>query len=123
MDGNGRIGRILIPLFLYHKEIIQQPVFYMSDYLESNRKDYYDALKDITDSRDWTNWIRFFLQGIILQAEKNISQTRAIIELYEQMKVKIAEETRSQFSIHCLDFIFTKPILNSADFSRNPNIS
>lgn len=122
LDGNGRIGRILIPLFLYHKEIIQQPVFYMSDFLESNRKDYYDALKDITDSRDWTNWIRFFLKGIIHQAEKNIRQTRSIIQLYEEMKVKIVEETHSQFAIHCLDHIFKKPIFNSSEFYKNAGI-
>ncbi|MGB6038127.1 MAG: Fic/DOC family N-terminal domain-containing protein, partial [Cryomorphaceae bacterium] len=54
MDGNGRIGRILIPLFLFHKEIIHQPVFYMSQYLETNRQAYYDALKSITDSNNWT---------------------------------------------------------------------
>lgn len=122
LDGNGRIGRILIPLFLYHKEIIQQPVFYMSDFLESNRKQYYDALKDITDTKDWTSWIRFFLNGVIIQSEKNISQTRGIIELYEEMKRKIATETHSQFAIHCLDFIFSKPIFNTSEFQKNAGI-
>lgn len=122
LDGNGRIGRILIPIFLYHKEIIQEPVFYMSDFLESNRQDYYDSLKDITDHRDWTNWIRFFLNGIILQAEKNIGQTRAIIQLYEQMKIKIASEIHSQFTINCLDFLFKEPIFNSGEFYRKSQI-
>lgn len=122
LDGNGRIGRIMIPLFLYHKEIIREPVFYMSDYLENNRSEYYNALKNITDHGDWTQWIRFFLNGVIQQAKKNINQTRAIIELYETMKTRITDEIRSQYVIQCLDFIFNKPIFNSGDFKREAGI-
>ncbi len=122
LDGNGRIGRILIPLFLYHKKIIHEPVFYMSEYLESNRRDYYDALKDITDNNNWTNWIRFFLEGVIYQSEQNINKTRSIIELYENMKAKIVLETHSQFAIKCLDFIFTNPIFNTGRFKRESDI-
>jgi len=117
LDGNGRMGRILIPLFLYHKKIIQEPVFYLSEYLELRRDDYYDALKSITDSGEWTNWIRFFLKAIIVQAEKNISQTREIIELYESTKLEVAASTHSQFAIHCLDSIFIKPVFTSRNFS------
>lgn len=122
LDGNGRMGRILIPLFLYHKEIIQEPVFYLSDYLESNRSDYYNALKEITDSGSWTNWIRFFLNAIIVQAEKNISKTREIISLYETVKLEIANSTHSQFSIQCLDSLFVQPIFSSRTFEKNSHI-
>lgn len=122
LDGNGRMGRILIPLFLYHKEIIQEPVFYLSDFLESNRSKYYDALKEITDSGSWTNWIRFFLNAIIVQAEKNISKTREIIDLYENVKTEIVNSTHSQFAIHCLDSLFLQPIFSSRNFEINSNI-
>lgn len=122
MDGNGRIGRILIPLFLYHKEIIYQPVFYMSQYLESNRPEYYDALKEITDTGDWTNWVQFFLKGIIQQAKKNSEQTKAILDLYEKMKQKISELTHSQYSIQCLDFIFSTPIFTTSNFQEESNV-
>ena len=126
LDGNGRIGRILIPLFLYHKEAIRDPVFYMSDYLENHRQEYYDSLKDITDSNNWQNWIRFFLKGMISQAEKNIIQTREIIELYESMKRQMTKKMHSQYLIHCLDFIYSKPIFNTSEFRNNsliPNAS
>lgn len=122
LDGNGRMGRILIPLFLYHKEIIQEPVFYLSDFLESNRSDYYDALKDITDSGNWTNWIRFFLNAIIVQAEKNINKTREIINLYETVKLEIVNSTHSQFAIQCLDSLFIQPIFSSRNFEKKSNI-
>lgn len=122
LDGNGRMGRILIPLFLYHKKIIHEPVFYLSDYLESHRKQYYDALKEITDSGDWTNWIRFFLQAVIDQAEKNINKTREIISLYDKVKKEITEYTHSQFSIHCLDTIFIQPIFSTQYFNQHSGI-
>ncbi len=122
LDGNGRMGRILIPLFLYHKEIIQEPVFYLSDFLESHREDYYDALKEITDSGNWTNWIRFFLQAIIVQAEKNIQKTRSIIDLYETVKKEIVDSTHSQFALHCLDSLFVQPIFSSGNFRKASGI-
>ena len=122
LDGNGRMGRILIPLFLYHKEIIHEPVFYLSDYLEGHRTEYYNALKDITDTGSWTNWIRFFLNAVIIQAEKNINKTRAIINLYEEVKKEIIESTHSQYVLHCLDTIFIQPIFSTNYFSKNSNI-
>ncbi|TVR79518.1 MAG: Fic family protein [Chitinophagaceae bacterium] len=122
MDGNGRIGRILIPLFLFHKGIIHQPVFYMSQYLESNRPQYYDALKGISDNGDWTSWIIFFLRGIIHQAEKNMQQTRQILALYDQMKLEMVNNTHSQYAIQCLDFIFSQPIFNTTDFQQYSSV-
>jgi len=122
LDGNGRIGRILIPLFLYEKGVIREPVFYLSDYLEAHRSEYYDALKRITEDGAWTDWISFFLQAIISQAQKNNAQTHKIIDLYEQMKVKISEATRSQFAVQCLDFIFTRPIFSSSNFYKEASV-
>lgn len=122
LDGNGRIGRILIPLFLFDKDIIREPVFYLSDYLENHRRDYYDALKDITDTGSWTNWIRFFLGAIISQAKKNNDQTRQIVALYESMKERIVTATHSQFAVSCLDFIFNHPVFNSGRFYEESGV-
>lgn len=59
-DGNGRIGRILIPLFLYQKKKLSQPMFYLSSYLEANREEYYVRLQNISREGDWNGWIAFF---------------------------------------------------------------
>ena len=59
-DGNGRIGRILIPLFLYQKQKLSQPMFYLSAYLERHREQYYQALQNISAKNDWNGWIEFF---------------------------------------------------------------
>ncbi|MFB9865637.1 Fic family protein [Rufibacter immobilis] len=116
LDGNGRIGRILIPLFLYHKEVIHQPVFYLSHYLETNRQQYYDALKSISDTGQWTQWIRFFLQGLIEQSKRNSEKTKNILALYDEMKLRVVNSTHSQFAIQTIDCLFKQPVFNTAQF-------
>jgi Fic family protein len=122
LDGNGRIGRILIPLFLYHHKIIHQPAFYLSAYFESNRDEYYDSLKSITDTGSWSKWIKFFLRALIVQSKENEIKVKAILSLYDQMKTKIAEETRSQFSMQTVDQIFCTPVFSSSKFIKETKI-
>lgn len=123
LDGNGRIGRILIPLFLFHKKVIHQPVFYMSDYLEANRKNYYDALKSISDKNDWSQWIKFFLNGLILQSRKNIDKTKKILRLYDDMKHTVVDVTHSQYAIHTIDCIFSNPVFNTIKFIEDAKVN
>ena len=123
LDGNGRLGRILIPLFLYHKGIIHEPFFYMSDYLEANRSQYYLGLKNITENGSWDDWIKFFLEGVIAQAEKTINQTLASIALYDKMKSEFVRVTNSQHAITTLDYIFRNPIFSNIVFIKESGIA
>ena len=116
-DGNGRIGRILIPLFLYQKRALSQPMFYLSEYLESNREAYYFHLKAISAEGDWNGWIAFFLKAIVTQASQNSTRVTAIQALYEEMKLAIQTATHSQYAVHVLDAIFNKPIFRSSDLT------
>ena len=116
MDGNGRVGRMLIPLFLYFKNAIYYPSFYLSEYLESHREEYYNALSEISKNNAWENWIGFFLQAIIIQAKENTIKAKNIMNLYEKNKKKIAKITKSPFCISILDSLFIMPIFNSSDF-------
>ena len=116
-DGNGRIGRILIPLFLYQKRALSQPMFYLSEYLENNRESYYFHLKAISAEGDWNGWIAFFLKAMVTQAAQNSTRVTAIQALYEEMKLSIQTATHSQYSVHVLDAIFSKPIFRSSDLS------
>ena len=122
LDGNGRIGRMLVPLFLYEKKLLSQPMFYMSAYLERNREHYYQALGAISGRDDWNGWIRFFLTAIAEQAQENTRKARAILELYEEMKRKVPEITRSQYAIQTIDALFASPLFQSADFIRRSHI-
>lgn len=116
-DGNGRIGRILIPLFLYQKRALSQPMFYLSEYLENNREAYYFHLKGISAEGDWNGWIAFFLKAIVTQAAQNSTRVTAIQALYEEMKLAIQTATHSQYAVHVLDAIFSKPIFRSSDLT------
>ena len=121
-DGNGRIGRILIPLFLYQKKKLSQPMFYLSSYLEANREEYYVRLQNISREGDWNGWIAFFLQAITEQAKNNNAKVKAIMALYDSMKGQIHEITRSQFTVHLLDAIFDKPIFETTDLVTRTGI-
>lgn len=121
-DGNGRIGRLLIPLFLYSKQRLSSPMFYLSDYLESNRETYYQRLSAISQNGDWTGWIRFFLGAIIQQAETNVRRVRRIMKLYEDTKNWIRETTHSQHTTLLLDGVFDRPIFSTSDFAKRTGI-
>jgi len=121
-DGNGRIGRLLIPLFLYQKKALTNPHFYLSGYLESHREVYYARLQAISRDNDWSGWIAFFLEAVTQQALTNTQRVRAMMTLYENMKQRIVELTRSQYAIAVLDALFDKPIFQSADFVQRSGI-
>lgn len=121
-DGNGRIGRLLIPLFLYQKRALASPMFYLSDYLESHRDDYYARLQAISREGDWSGWIAFFLEAVRQQAQANGERVRAMMTLYETMKHRIAELTRSQYAMAVLDTLFDRPIFQSGDFVQRSGI-
>lgn len=115
-DGNGRLGRLLIPLFLYKKKVLSSPSFYLSEFLESNRDEYYEKLGKISKSGEWENWIIFFLSAVKHQSDNNIKRVKMIQSLYEAMKTELTEITHSQYSIKMLDCLFTRPIFQSSDF-------
>lgn len=122
LDGNGRIGRLLIPLFLYQKKKLASPVFYLSAYLEANRDEYYAALNAISSKQDWNGWIAFFLKGMAVQADENAVKVRSIQLLYDDMKRRIVDITHSQYSIKILDALFTKPIFKTSELVKQTGI-
>ncbi len=122
LDGNGRLGRMLIPLFLYHKKLLSAPTFYVSEYLEAKRDEYIDRLLSVSRDNDWTGWCLFFLEAILRQADSNIKKAKAIWALYEAKKQEIVGLTKSQYAIRALDFIFDRPVFKSSDFVKNSGI-
>ncbi|MFS1523941.1 Fic family protein [Microbulbifer sp. 2304DJ12-6] len=122
-DGNGRIGRLLIPLFLYARQRLSSPMFYLSATLESHRQEYYQRLANISRQGDWCGWIQFFLHAITQQAHTNLLQVRRILALYEETKTQIREITHTQHSPQLLDGIFDRPIFNASDFARRNRIN
>ena len=122
LDGNGRVGRILVPLFLNEKEILHEPMFYLSSYLEKNRGEYYARSENISKEDDWEGWINFFLAAVAEQAKLNRKKVQAILNLYDEMKESVLEVTGSQYAIKALDAIFDKPVFRRSDFIERTEI-
>ena len=121
-DGNGRLGRMLIPLFLYQRRLISSPDFYMSGYLEARREEYLERLRAVSRDGEWTGWCAFFLEGIREQAMENAKKAQAILSLYDKIKLQVTDVTHSQHSIRAVDFIFQNPIFSAPFFVRNATI-
>jgi Fic family protein len=114
LDGNGRIGRILIPLFLYDKKILSSPTFYLSEYLEEHRDEYIAHLRNLGRSRDaWTKWCLFFLEALTAQAESNAAKVKAVLDLYERLKEDFLALSNSKHSVPLLDAMFRQPIFQA----------
>jgi Fic family protein len=123
LDGNGRLGRILVPLFLYEKKILSEPMFYLSAYLESHRDEYIAALREIgAKTTSWNRWIVFFLTAITEQSISNTEKARAIMDLYLRLKKRVIDLTHSQYAIPLLDVLFKQPIFRSSELKVLPDM-
>lgn len=123
LDGNGRLGRILVPLFLFEKKLLTRPVFYLSAYIEEHKEEYVEKLRAIGRVPEgWNRWIEFFLTATIEQAEANLNAARSIMGLYEHLKARVIELTRSPFAVPLLDVLFERPIFASSELGRRPGL-
>jgi len=84
LDGNGRIGRLLITLLLCVQGVLKEPILYLSLYFKTQRADYYDQLQRVRETGDWEEWIRFFLVGVIETAEQGVTTAKSILDLFEK---------------------------------------
>lgn len=123
LDGNGRLGRILIPLFLFEKRLLNRPVFYLSSYLERRKDLYISRLRAIgREPNGWQRWCEFFLQAIAEQAVGNAAQIRSILELYKSYMQRAIDLTHSEHAVVLVDAIFERPIFNTTQLVRLPNM-
>ena len=122
LDGNGRLGRMLIPLILYEKGLISSPTFYISEYFEEHRPAYYDHLGAISEKDNWQGWVDFFLTAVVEQAELNTRRAGAILTLYNRMKEEINTVTRSQYALQTLDTLFAAPFATTSKFVKTSGI-
>jgi len=89
LDGNGRIGRLMVPLFLISEGILKEPVLYLSDYLEKHREEYYDRLTQVRDKGDMNGWLLFFLDGVAETASKGVQTFNEVLRLKEHWEREI----------------------------------
>lgn len=89
LDGNGRLGRLLITLLLCHEKALQEPLLYLSLYLKANRQEYYDLLQAVRMQGDWEAWLRFFLHGVQVTADQAAVTAQRILQLFQQDRQRI----------------------------------
>lgn len=121
-DGNGRVGRILIPLLLWQGGAISKPHFYISRYLEANKDEYIERLRRISSHGEWNDWCLFFFESMRQQARQNLETAQGIVGLYEEMKLRFTDILASKYSTFALDYVFEHPVFRNSDFTSKANI-
>jgi len=112
LDGNGRVGRLLITFLLVHRGVLHRPLLYLSVYLKRHRAEYYDRLMAIRESGDWEGWLRFFLTGVAQTAEEAAVTARAILDLREEHRRVIQERVPGVNGFRLLDLLFQRPLVH-----------
>ena len=122
LDGNGRLGRMLIPLFLWQRGLIRRPCFYASAWFEARRDEYYERLLAVSRDDDWNGWVEFFLEALRGQAEENLGRVRDILGLYESIKERLPEISGSPHAVRLLDFAFSRPLFTIPRCARETGV-
>ncbi len=114
LDGNGRVGRLLITFLLVHYDVLRRPLLYLSLYLKHHRTEYYTRLMAVRDQGDWEGWLQFFLRGVAETAQESTATARAILSLRERHRALIQERRLGANGAgpRLLDLLFQQPLIN-----------
>ncbi|MEK6664380.1 MAG: Fic family protein [Pseudomonadota bacterium] len=124
LDGNGRVGRLMITLYLVSKGILKQPVLYLSDFFERNRTHYYDNLMRVREKNDLLQWFKFFLVGVIETARSSIATFDNILKLQKQVEGQIQTlGSRTANAQKVLHYLYQHPMVNAAKVALIAEIS
>jgi len=110
LDGNGRVGRLLITLFLVERGRLSEPLLYLSDYIEAHRQEYYDSLQRVRTEGDWLGWLHFFLAGVEQTARAAVRQASRLMDLREFYRQRLS---RKPNALKLLDELFVNPYLTA----------
>ncbi|MBN2755270.1 MAG: Fic family protein [Candidatus Goldbacteria bacterium] len=121
LDGNGRVGRLLITFYLLWKNILASPVLYLSYYFKKNRQEYYDRLNNVRMNDDVEGWIKFFLAGVIEVSRDAASTARDVIALKESLVEKYSSS--SIYAVKLINYIFHNPFVNNKKISEYLKVS
>lgn len=124
LDGNGRIGRLLIPLYLISHGLLSKPSLYLSDFFERNRASYYDALMRVRSSNDLIHWVRFFLSGVAQTATKGRDTFQQILALRNQVEQQLLQlGKRTPNARQALNVLYRKPMVTAAYLEQELRLS
>ncbi len=122
LDGNGRVGRLLITFLLVHRRVLRAPLLYLSHYLKLHRTEYYDRLTDVRVRGNWEGWLRFFLEGVATTATEAAETAERIFELRESHRTLVMRETGAM-GLRLLSALFERPLVNVNYLARTLEVS
>ena len=124
LDGNGRMGRLLITFWLCQQKILSQPLLYLSYYFKQNRREYYDRLMDVRTKGDWEEWVKFFLRGVAIVSDEAIEAAKQIIGLKNDYSQILYDTDRSNSNYQrLLDSLFEKPVTTKKEVAKQIAVS
>lgn len=125
LDGNGRIGRLLVTFLLCEKGVLRRPLLYLSHYFKVHRQVYYGALQSVRDSGDWEGWIQFFLEGVCAVAEEATNTARKIIANREETRELILNSTSGakDKALLLIEELYQRPIISVLDVVDITNVA
>lgn len=123
LDGNGRVGRLLITFFMCERGYLPQPLLYLSAYFERNRVEYYDRLLRVSTMGDWHGWLEFFLQGIVTQAKDAVNWSAELVALHQNYRRRVATRRVPRGTHEIVDELFVNPYVTITGASKRWNIS
>jgi Fic family protein len=125
LDGNGRLGRLLITLFLVNEKILERPTLYLSDFFERNRMEYYDRLTRARTQNDLSGWLQFFFVGVIETAENSILAFEQIMELRHKLESEILPKLgqKAKRGAELLRYLYGHPIVDRPEIEKACNLS
>ncbi len=113
LDGNGRIGRLLITLFLCQRSILNKPLLYLSAFFERHRQEYYDRLLEVSQRGSWRQWIEFFLQAVVEQSDDAVRRARQLLDLHRTYHQTTLGKRLPPTAVELVELIFVRPVLNT----------
>jgi Fic family protein len=113
-DGNGRVGRLLITLLLCSEGLLPQPLLYLSAYFERNRREYYRLLLDVSQSGNWIDWVRFFLNGVSEEARDAVARSNQLLALRQDYRRKLQTQKAPGRTLELMEMLFTEPVVTVA---------
>lgn len=120
LDGNGRVGRLLITLFLIERKRLAQPLLYLSEFIEAHRQDYYDCLQRVRSHGDWRTWLLYFLRGVEETAGRAVSQAARLTDLRETLGRRLSKSAAAR---NLLDALFVNPYVNVTNAARRLKVA
>ncbi len=123
LDGNGRIGRLLITFMLLEKGLLSQPLLYLSDFFEQHRDEYYELLLNVSQRGDWKAWLTFFLNGVREQSEDALSTVQQLIDLQKRYRTLATGPKIPNIVSRLIDYLFANPIISISGLSRTWEIT